>query len=692
MLKRSSLLLSGYSSIWRRLYHSPSSPHSNIFLSHSDQYCCIRRFSTMLKPSERHANYFPYGNENFASIRREKQFYVDKTHLIPFLERTGDLLFFTRPPRWGKSLLLSMLDAYYNINKADQFSELFDGLWIAHPKNQTVFKNQFHVLRLNFSITIDYTSNSIKRPLYDVINGAISHFIRENGLDDNIIHPTDALISFDNLVFYCLRNKMKLMLLVDESDRIVHKFMFEFPDRYTGDAILSPIRSFFERIKNAESCDFRALVVGITPFLLFDFLGFPFAIDISHLSQFQDVVGFSKKDLQKAVADIGISNEDHRHNILSVMYKYYAGYYFPGSVEPLFHPQLSFHFLQLLMRHDAFRHNVVQGKDVSIYALIDDNVKIGKSVFDTLSRIPIFRPIVQRSTSTNMVNFFNSYRHVGTYPSPKYILDPPTSAAHQKEVWNCVLTFMYYHGMLTLLPFKEFGESTLVVPNEVVKYQYLDQLLKILAIDGSNIERFMNYPSEDTLTNLLWSILEPVYDVTMPEDGLQGSFEAALSAYNSNLFKLTSNRENTQIGGMKPHPHGSSLLIETARSVIIIEFTRLKPNSLEEYENFSHFMTPKEFKFAFRELLNADEKRLLSMKVISNTSISTAPAETESFSFKDTRNNETTTTVENILNDAAVRARAQTQHESNNVKIKEKSIHTFVVVQVAWPLIVRKLI
>ena len=70
----------------------------------------------------------PYGRSNFADIRREGFFYVDKTPFLPVLERGESgyaYLLFLRPRRIGKSLLLSMMEHYYDIGRANEFDELF---------------------------------------------------------------------------------------------------------------------------------------------------------------------------------------------------------------------------------------------------------------------------------------------------------------------------------------------------------------------------------------------------------------------------------------------------------------------------------------------------------------------------------------------------------------------------------------
>lgn len=74
---------------------------------------------------------FPYGNCNFYKIITEGYFYIDRTDRIPLIEETGDHLLFLRPRRFGKSLLLSMLENYYDIAKADEFERLFSKLRIS---------------------------------------------------------------------------------------------------------------------------------------------------------------------------------------------------------------------------------------------------------------------------------------------------------------------------------------------------------------------------------------------------------------------------------------------------------------------------------------------------------------------------------------------------------------------------------
>ena len=90
----------------------------------------------------------PYGISDFENMRRRNGYYVDNTWGIPLLEALPYQLFL-RPRRFGKSLLLSILHYYYDVNSADRFDELFAGTWIhEHP---TPSRGQFLILHLDFS-------------------------------------------------------------------------------------------------------------------------------------------------------------------------------------------------------------------------------------------------------------------------------------------------------------------------------------------------------------------------------------------------------------------------------------------------------------------------------------------------------------------------------------------------------------
>ena len=67
----------------------------------------------------------PYGMQNFEDMIERDCYYVDKTPFIEDIEDSNKYFFFIRPRRFGKSLTVSMLENYYDINKKDKFDEIF---------------------------------------------------------------------------------------------------------------------------------------------------------------------------------------------------------------------------------------------------------------------------------------------------------------------------------------------------------------------------------------------------------------------------------------------------------------------------------------------------------------------------------------------------------------------------------------
>ena len=146
---------------------------------------------------------FPYGLCNFATLRQEEYFYADRTDRIPVIEECGRQLLFLRPRRFGKSLLLSMLEHYYDLAKADEFEQLFGDLAIG--KEPTALHNRYFILKWDFSV-IDAQGDhaAIRRSLFGHINGSIRRvlsdypaFFQEEAV---VIDPDNALVSLQSLL------------------------------------------------------------------------------------------------------------------------------------------------------------------------------------------------------------------------------------------------------------------------------------------------------------------------------------------------------------------------------------------------------------------------------------------------------------------------------------------------------------
>ena len=121
----------------------------------------------------------PYGISDFNLLRSEGYFYADKTPLLPLLERVEAgyrYVLFLRPRRIGKSLLLSTLEHYYDLDRGQRFDELFGGLWVhAHP---TAERNRYLVLKLDFSpVNTDGDAADIQRSFTTTVKARVLGFV-----------------------------------------------------------------------------------------------------------------------------------------------------------------------------------------------------------------------------------------------------------------------------------------------------------------------------------------------------------------------------------------------------------------------------------------------------------------------------------------------------------------------------------
>ena len=91
----------------------------------------------------------PYGVSDFVAVVEQNQYYVDKTMYLPLLEQQPSNLFLTRPRRFGKSIFLNMLRAYYDSSQKAKFEKRFGNLWIG--QNPTPLQGRYQVLFLDFS-------------------------------------------------------------------------------------------------------------------------------------------------------------------------------------------------------------------------------------------------------------------------------------------------------------------------------------------------------------------------------------------------------------------------------------------------------------------------------------------------------------------------------------------------------------
>lgn len=244
----------------------------------------------------------PYGVSNFLDIVQRNQYYVDKTMYIPKLEAEADSLFFIRPRRFGKSLLLSMLRAYYDINMKDRFQELFGNLWIgSHP---TPEQGLYQVLLLDFS-KITGNIETLPEEFNIYCNIRLNDFIEryKDYYSAEFVQAVKAekrAYSKLNMIDIQAKNRnIPLYLLVDEYDSLTNVVLKEHGEKIYRS--LELIGGFYSDVFNIFKGKFcRSFISGLSPIALDDLIdGFNSGWHISTKPAFNQMLGFSTKDVRE---------------------------------------------------------------------------------------------------------------------------------------------------------------------------------------------------------------------------------------------------------------------------------------------------------------------------------------------------------------------------------------------------------
>ncbi|MCD5415282.1 MAG: AAA family ATPase, partial [Clostridiales bacterium] len=171
----------------------------------------------------------PYGISNFKVLREEKFLYVDKTKYIETIEKLNSkYVFFIRPRRFGKSLFLSTLEHYYDINSINEFQELFGSLYIG--KNKTELKNSYLVLKLNFSAlntdNKEKLETSFRLSLINAVLAFLSKYKSIIRVPEEFVRDVkstkDLGAIFKTLINVVAEKNKKIYLIIDEYDHFAN--------------------------------------------------------------------------------------------------------------------------------------------------------------------------------------------------------------------------------------------------------------------------------------------------------------------------------------------------------------------------------------------------------------------------------------------------------------------------------------
>ena len=404
----------------------------------------------------------PYGISNYVQVRREGLFLVDKTMYLERMERAGNFLFLIRPRRFGKSLFLSMMESYYDIEAKGDFDTLFGDTYVgSHP---TLERNTYQVLSLDFSIAggnIDELQANVNGYL-DVVYGIfVSKYAKyyPEGYKEGYEQQKSTSDRMNYVHAMIKRYQVNAYLIVDEYDNFTNNVLNKH-----GEAVYHAMthaegfyRELFKRFKPSFT---RILMMGVSPVTMDDVTsGYNIATALTLEKQFNEMLGFSDDEVRQIIRyynEVGAFSLDEEET-LKTMRPWYDGYCFSeyGNVEGhhVFNTDMVLYYLKSFLLNGEAPTEMVDPNTKTDYAKLDRVVRLDKIDGD---RKGVLLEIAQRGYTYGRVK--------RSFPANQ-LTDP-----------NMFKSLLFYYGMVTIQGIEE-GLPILGIPNNNVREQYYNYML-----------------------------------------------------------------------------------------------------------------------------------------------------------------------------------------------------------------------
>lgn len=411
------------------------------------------------------AKRIPYGVSDFMDIIQRNQYYVDKTMYLPMLEDEADALFFIRPRRFGKSLFISMMQAYYDIGMRDRFQELFGNLWIgSHP---TEYQGQFQILYLDFS-KIGGDITELKENFNTYCNDCIDNFIEKyqkyypERVVEKVLKAETAARKLNLIGIASEKEKSPLYLIVDEYDNFTNVVLNEHGEKVYR--ALTHASGFYREIfKVFKGMFSRIFMTGVSPVTLDDLTsGFNIGWHISTKPSFNQMLGFSTEDVREMIEYYKTSGKIQADydtdTIIGNIKPWYDNYCF--SADALLTQSKVFNCDMVLY---YIRNYMENGKSPA--QMIDPNTKTDYNKMKKLLQLD--------KLDGNRKGVLYKIAEEGEIVSTLATSFPASALTDP----NIFISLLFYYGMLTIKGTR--GDKMIFcIPNNNVRKQYYEYLLE----------------------------------------------------------------------------------------------------------------------------------------------------------------------------------------------------------------------
>ena len=433
----------------------------------------------------------PYGMMNFAVIRRDDCYYVDKTRFIPIIEDADKFFFFIRPRRFGKSLTVSMLQHYYDIAAKDKFDALFGDLYIG--KYPTRDRNSYLVLYLNFSGIVGELHNYRKgldahcQTMFDYFCDIYADYLPQ-GIKEELDAKEGAVEQIEYLFTECNKTGQRIYLFIDEYDHFTNAILAdpESLHRYTNETHGEGyLRAFFNKVKaGTYSSIERCFITGVSPVTMDDLTsGFNIGTNYSLSPKFNEMIGFTEEEVRQMLTYYSTTSHFNHtvDELLDIMQPWYDNYCFAQGrygETTMYNSNMVLYFIKNYLDND--------GK--APQNMIESNIRVD---YEKL------RMLIRKDKE-----FAHDASIIQTLVSQGYItgdLKESFPAVNITTPDNFV-SLLYYFGMLTISGTYE-GKTKLTIPNQVVREQLYAYLLS--TYDEADLN-FSSYEKNELSSSLAY--------------------------------------------------------------------------------------------------------------------------------------------------------------------------------------------
>lgn len=523
---------------------------------------CLIESAAILKTLNNHASYaiigfrrlkmdfdfsrkIPIGIQSFEDLRRKNFLYVDKTLYAFKLANLGKVYFLSRPRRFGKSLFLSTLKAYFLGQK-----ELFKGLYIekAEEKRAEIEKNEalgeYPVFYLDFNVG--------RYDLDGALAESLDYFLKKEEKLYGLKNEGDSFGKrFQSLIETAYNKTGKqAVILVDEYDKPLLQTMGV--NEALNEEYRNTLKAFYSVIKTCDQYIRFAFLTGVTKFSKVSiFSDLNNLQDISMLNDYAEICGLTQAEIEKTfkpeIERLAKNTKNSYDKMLEELKKRYDGYKFSVLGESVYNPF---------------------------------------SILSTFNSGELKNYWFATGTPTFLVNYLKDAHYNIPDLDGKVELNEAGIELYRADAKN-PLPILFQSGYLTIKEYiEEVNMYRLGFPNDEVRYSFLENLVPAYSSlrpdeTGVSIWKFVEdirAGNVDEFMERMQAIIAGVPCDNLPKDKLklrEQNYQTAVYL----IFKLMGQFVQTEIHCLKGR---ADCIVHTKDSIYIFEFKLMSAGTAED--------------------------------------------------------------------------------------------------------------